>query len=371
MIERRHTPDNITELRDNEIFVFGSNMNGYHAGGAARLALEKFGAEMGNAEGIQGKSYAIPTLDKDMNRISLVCLEESIIRFYKYAEEHPDKVFFLTKIGCGIAGYDLSDIANVVNCRDIPVNVAIPEEFTHIQGFKGFDKDMVCRDYQYAVGGTYHEEGDIQACEKGFHFCKNPIDVFKYYSPANSRFCAVEGFGNISNGGDSEDSKVAVSDLKIKAEIGIRGIVKAAIEYTRKRCTNKSNAVDGEAATAGDSGAATAGDSGAATAGNYGAATAGNYGAATAGDSGAATAGDRGAATSRGKSSSGKNGLSVARGNNVMVRGGLGAILVIVEEEEDNYEIRNWKCVIVDGKVIKADTWYKLINGELVEWSDE
>lgn len=331
MIERRHTPDNITELRDNEIFVFGSNMNGYHAGGAARLALEKFGAEMGNAEGIQGKSYAIPTLDKDMNRISLVCLEESIIRFYKYAEEHPDKVFFLTKIGCGIAGYDLSDISNVVNCRDIPVNVAIPEEFTHIQGFKGFDKDMVCRDYQYAVGGTYHEEGDIQACEKGFHFCKNPIDVFKYYSPANSRFCAVEGFGNISNGGDSEDSKVAVSDLKIKAEIGIRGIVKAAIEYTRKRCTNKCNAIDGKAATAG------------------------NYGAAT----------------SRGKSSSGKNGLSVARGNNVMVRGGLGAILVIVEEEEDNYEIRNWKCVIVDGKVIKADTWYKLINGELVEWSDE
>ena len=137
------------------------------------------------------------------------------------------------------------------------------------------------------------------------------------------------------------------------------------------------------AATAGDSGAATAGDSGAATAGNYGAATAGNYGAATAGDrgaatagnygaatagdSGAATAGYRGAATARGKASTGSNGLSVARGNNVQVKGGIGAILVIAEEREDTYDIVDWKAVLVDGEVVKADTWYRLENGELVE----
>ena len=121
------------------------------------------------------------------------------------------------------------------------------------------------------------------------------------------------------------------------------------------------------AATAGNRGAATAGECGAATAGNRGAATAGECGAATAGECGAATAGECGAATSRGKSASGKNGLSVARGNDVRVKGGLGAILVIAEEEKDNYDIREWKAVVVDGEKIKPDTWYKLSDGELVE----
>lgn len=128
---------------------------------------------------------------------------------------------------------------------------------------------------------------------------------------------------------------MAVSDLKVKAEIGISGLVKAAIEYTRKRCTNKCNAKEGEPATAGDRGAATAGDSG--------------------------------AATSRGKSCTGEDGLSVARGNNVRVRGGMGAILVIAEENEDNYNIASWKAVVVDGVNVKPDTWYKLQNDELVE----
>ena len=151
--------------------------------------------------------------------------------------------------------------------------------------------------------------------------------------------------------------------------------MKAAVSYVKERCTNECNADPGKpatagnygAATAGDSGAATAGDSGAATAGDRGAATAGNYGAATAGDSGAATAGNYGAATARGKASTGFNGLSVARGSNVQVKGGIGAILVIAEERGDTYDIVDWKAVLVDGEVVKADTWYRLENGELVE----
>ena len=106
---------------------------------------------------------------------------------------------------------------------------------------------------------------------------------------------------------------------------------------------------------------------GAATAGMYGAATAGYSGAATAGDRGAATAGDSGAATSKGKSSTGDYGLSVARGNSVKVKGGLNAILVIAEENNWDCEIKDWKVVVVDGEKVKADTWYKLENGELVE----
>ena len=121
------------------------------------------------------------------------------------------------------------------------------------------------------------------------------------------------------------------------------------------------------AATAGYSGAATAGDSGAATAGYSGAATAGDSGAATAGNFGAATAGYSGAATSRGSVSVGKNGCGLVRGNGVKIKGGLGAVLVICEENVDDYGVKEWLAFVVDGEDIKADTWYKLVDGKLVE----
>ena len=345
-----------------------------------------------------------------------------------------------------------------------------------IKAYKAFDKDLSCRGFKYEIGKKYEETGDIKACEKGFHACPYPLDVFSYYTPAGSRFCEVEQSGKID---DSESDKVCSSKIRIGAELDIRGLVKAAVSYVKERCTNECNAEPGKpatagdygaatagdrgaatagdsgaatagdrgaatagyrgaatagdrgaatagdggaatagnygaatagdrgaatagdggaatagyrgaatagnygaatagdggaatagdrgAATAGDSGAATAGDSGAATAGDYGAATAGDYGAATAGDRGAATAGDYGAATARGKASTGFNGLSVARGSNVKVKGGIGAILVIAEERDDTYDIVDWKAVVVDGEVVKADTWYRLENGELVE----
>ena len=329
-----------------------------------------------------------------------------------------------------------------------------------IKAYKAFDKDLSCRGFKYEVGKEYEETGYIKVCEKGFHACPYPLDVFGYYAPAGARFCEVEQSGKID---DSESNKVCSSKIRIGAELDIRGLVKAAVSYVKERCTNECNAEPGKpatagnhgaatagnhgaatagysgaatagnhgAATAGDSGAATAGDSGAATAGNYGAATAGyygaatagdsgaatagnygaatagyygaatagnhgaatagdsgaatagnhgaatagysgaatagNHGAATAGDSGAATAGDSGAATARGKASTGSNGLSVARGKNVQVKGGIGAILVIAEERDNTYDIVDWKAVVVDGEVVKADTWYRLENGELVE----
>ena len=255
-----------------------------------------------------------------------------------------------------------------------------------IKSYKGFNKDMTCKDKQYEEGKEYTEER-AKACGCGMHACEYPLDCFKYYDPAHSVYHAVEQGGELSRNGD--DSKVASTYMRIGARLDVRGLVKAAIEYTRSRTTTEytdpdmATAGDRGAATAGDYGAATAGDRGAATAGNYGAATAGNYGAATAGysgaatagDSGAATAGDRGAATagdsgaatSRGKSASGENGLSVARGNEVRVKGGMGAILVIAEENTSDYDIAEWKAVVVDGEKIKPDTWYKLENGELVE----
>ena len=259
-----------------------------------------------------------------------------------------------------------------------------------IKSYKGFNKDMTCcpgsKPFQYEEGKEY-EESSAQACDHGFHACERPLDVFAYYPPSTSVYHEVEQSGEISRNDD--DSKVASSKIKIGARLDIAGLVKAQIEYTKSHTTTEytdpDRATAGEcgAATAGNRGAATAGNYGAATAGNRGAATAGNRGAATAGECGAATAGNRGAATagnygaatagecgaatSRGKSASGKNGLSVARGNDVRVKGGLGAILVIAEEEKDNYDIREWKAVVVDGEKIKPDTWYKLSDGELVE----
>ena len=209
-----------------------------------------------------------------------------------------------------------------------------------IKAYKAFDKDLSCRGFKYEVGKEYEETGDIKACEKGFHACPYPLDVFGYYAPAGSRFCEVEQSGKID---DSESDKVCSSKIRIGAELDIRGLVKASVSFVKERCTNECNADPGKPATAGYSGAATAGDRGAATAGDYGAATA------------------------RGKASTGSNGLSVARGNNVRVKGGIGSILVIAEEKEDTHDIVDWKAVLVDGEVVKADTWYRLENGELVE----
>ena len=215
-----------------------------------------------------------------------------------------------------------------------------------IKSYKGFDKDLKCRGFQYEIGKEY-EEPEADVCRAGFHACERPLDVFNHYYPVNSRFCEVEQSGELSR--DTDDSKVASTKIKIGAEIGIPGLVKAQIEWVKAHTTTEHT--DPERATAGSCGAATAGDCGAATAGSYGAATAGN----------------RGAATARGKASVGENGLAVARGNNVRVKGGLGAVLVIAEENESDYDIKDWAAVLVDGETIKADTFYMLKNGEFVE----
>ena len=200
-----------------------------------------------------------------------------------------------------------------------------------IISYKGFDKNLKCRGYQFKIGKEY-EEPKAKACECGFHACEHPLDVFNYYPPATSRYCQVEQSGDIDK---SENDKTCSTKIKIGAEIGIPGLVKAAIQYTRSKCTNENNAEPGKPATAGE------------------------YGAATAGYAGAAT--------SRGSSATGDYGVCVARGSNVKVKGGIGSLLVIAEESEDDFTITSWKAVVVDGETIKTDTWYQLINGELKE----
>ena len=114
----------ITELSENEIFVFGSNGQGAHFGGAAAIAVHKFGAKMGQAEGLQGQSYAINTMDSEDEMF------EQINRFLKFAEEHQELLFLVTEIGCGIAGYSPEQIAPAF--EDRTGNVILPKAFMKI-----------------------------------------------------------------------------------------------------------------------------------------------------------------------------------------------------------------------------------------------
>ena len=123
----KYTPEFIAELGENQVFVFGSNLAGKHNGGGARIALEKFGAIYGQAVGNQGQSYAIPTLGYNFEKISLTDIRYYIDLFFNYAYNHSQFEFLVTKIGCGIAGYDVSEIAPLL--LNPFKNIILPEEF--------------------------------------------------------------------------------------------------------------------------------------------------------------------------------------------------------------------------------------------------
>ena len=235
-----------------------------------------------------------------------------------------------------------------------------------MKAYKGFTKDMKCMDFQYEEGKEYVHDGKVSVCNSGFHACERPLDCFNYYSPSESVYHEVEINGDVSKATD--DSKVAGSKIKVGARLNILGLVKAQFEYVKLHTTNENT--DPAMASAGDQGAASAGYQGAASAGNYGAANAGDWGAANAGYRGAANAGNWGAAISRGSSSVGDNGVALVRGESSYgnkAKGGIGSILIFVLEKEGTFEIEDWEAVVVDGKTIKADTWYKFEKGEIIE----
>ena len=124
---RRVTPDFITELKEGEIFVFGSNKEGMHGGGAARIAYKEFGAIWGEGVGMTGRCYAIPTMDG-----SLDIIRKHVDDFTEYAAAHPELTFLVTRIGCGIAGWRDSEIAPLFGKASELGNVTLPEEFWKI-----------------------------------------------------------------------------------------------------------------------------------------------------------------------------------------------------------------------------------------------
>lgn len=191
--------------------------------------------------------------------------------------------------------------------------------------YKGFDKDLKCRDFQYEIGKKYEEER-AEICDTGFHACENPLDVFGYYAPADSRYCEVELDANEQK---SDDSKRVGKKISIKAEIGIAGIVKAGLEYIKDQVNwdddKKSNTGDWSAAT---------------------------------------NTGNRSAATVEGKES-----VAMAIGCNSKAKGSIGCFIVLAEWkefEDGTYHIADVKSAKVDGVKIKPDTFYKLVNGEFI-----
>ncbi len=268
-----------------------------------------------------------------------------------------------------------------------------------MKAYKGFKKDMTCREFQYEEGKTY-ETDEAKLCEEGFHACENPLDCFDYYAPGESVYHEVE----IEDNGErsNEDTKVVGKKIKIGARLDALGICEAHFQFVKEHCNPVEGRVGGNreavsagesgsasagkfgSASAGESGSASAGKFGSASAGCRGSASAGDYGSASAGESGSASAGYRGCASagnygsasagkfgvaaSRGSAAAGEDGVAVARGNGCTVKGGLGAVLVLAEQNDDN-KIREYKVAVVDGETIKADTWYKLVNGEFIETS--
>ena len=225
-----------------------------------------------------------------------------------------------------------------------------------ILSYKGFNKDLQCRGFQYEIGKDYEQEGKIKCCENGFHACEFPLDVFRYYTPGeNSRYCTVTQSGVTDK--EEGDSKVASSKIHIETEIGLDGIIKAGVKFI----LDKVNWKNQKESNTGDYSAAT---------------NTGYYSAATnTGDRSAATnTGICSAATNTGYQSaakvSGKESIAIVTGRDSKAAGALGDWIVLTERGEwngDTYPIKEVKAFKVDGEKIKADTYYKLVDGKAVE----
>ena len=221
-----------------------------------------------------------------------------------------------------------------------------------IKSYKGFDKDMQCRGFQYEVGKEYDMDGETKCCDRGFHACKSPLEVWDYYDMLNSRFAEVEQSGKIDE--EENSTKVCSSRIKIKAELKLADIINIGVEWlkditspTKVKETGTLNDNSGDYAQIGSSGySAQIGSSG-------------DY--AQIGSSGYSAKID----------STGDDSVIMCAGNNSKTKAKLGSWITLAEwkwSDEKNCNVPICvKTEYVDGEYIKADTWYQLKNGKFVE----
>jgi len=238
----------------------------------------------------------------------------------------------------------------------------VETETSVVTAFKGFDKDLKCLNYQYEIGATFDHSGSVKACNSGFHACEYPLDVFGYYSPDESRFCSVELTGELSR--DGSDSKVAAAKIKIVAEIGIPGIVTAAVAWIMRQVdgTKKQTVIEGSSSAATNTGYRSA-----ATNTGYSSA------ATNTGDSSAATnTGYRSAATNTGYSSAatntgyssaatveGKDSVAIATGHSGRAKACAGSAIVLCHRD-DEYRLVHVFASKVGENGIEPDVFYIL-----------
>ena len=204
--------------------------------------------------------------------------------------------------------------------------------------YKGFDKDLKCRGFQFEIGKEYEVDGDVSVCENGFHACAAPLEVFDYYSPVDSRYCEVEQSGQLDTG---DGSKIASKKIKIGAEIGIKGLVDAHIEFIREKTEKLSYAA--QIGSSGD-------DAQIGSSGRY----------AQIGSSG----------DDAFISCEADHAVVCCAGKRAKVKAPVGTWITLSEYGE--WDGEGYPCVCVksaqiDGETLKADTWYTLKNGEFVE----
>lgn len=224
------------------------------------------------------------------------------------------------------------------------------KEEKSMRAFKGFNKDLTCRGYQYEEGKEFHTER-AECCDTGFHACEYPLDCFGYYDPAHSVFHEVELSGEMDKSGDN--TKVCATDIKIGARLSIAGLVKMAIDFTMSKVNKEAGSDErhGFASATGD----------------YGASSATGY-------KGASSVSD-------------PTGVAVAWGHEARAKGCKGAHLILSDwkyvgarysdgDYMDPYDKESWeltgaKMVVVDGEKIKEDTYYRCIEGEIVEVTED
>ncbi|ENR3867406.1 hypothetical protein ACEVK7_002303 [Salmonella enterica] len=228
--------------------------------------------------------------------------------------------------------------------------------------FKGFNKDLTCRDFQFAIGETFHHDGKVEACGSGFHACECPFDVFSYYPPAESRYAETISFGVIDRE-EEGDTKIASASITIKSELTLPQFIQRGIEWIWSKIDKSLE----QQIMTGDQSAAT-------NTGNWSAATnTGDRSAATnTGDRSAATnTGNRSAATNTGYQSaaevSGSQSVAASLGIEGKARASEGGAIVLCYRDEDG-ELIHIRASKVGENGIMPDTWYQLDeDGEFVE----
>ena len=236
-----------------------------------------------------------------------------------------------------------------------------------MKAYKGFNRDMTCRGFQFEEGKTYEHQGDVKLCESGFHACEDPMDCMRYYDPCESVYHEVELDG--VSGKCKEDTKIVGKKIRIGARMSIKSIVKASIDFVFASCKE---AKDGDSASGYDSRQAASGDrSSQAASGNLSRQAASGYDsrqAASGNWSSQAASGNLSRQAASGDRSSqettGENCVMMAAGHGGKAKGKIGSWIVLTEWKKG---VPNVVTRRIDGEEVKEDVWYTLRNGKFVE----